>query len=91
MQSREATPLSDPEMEPNPRIYGAEACDSPIEMALDQRPAVPAKDGKPYGSRQLLPYEISIEEFHETQEGSNRGKRMRGMLGRVFGAGVAVR
>ncbi len=39
----------------------------------------------------LLPYEISIDELREMQEGGgNKVKRMKGMLGRVFG-GVAVR
>ncbi|KJR86894.1 cyclin [Sporothrix schenckii 1099-18] len=39
-----------------------------------------------------LPYEISMEELREIQDGGNRVKRVRGMLGRVFGStGVLVR
>lgn len=39
-----------------------------------------------------LPYEISLEELREIQDGGNRVKRVRGMLGRVFGSsGVLVR
>lgn len=41
--------------------------------------------------KSLLPYEISPEELRDLQEGGSRVKRMRGMLGRVFGSGVAVR
>lgn len=39
-----------------------------------------------------LPYEISLEELRDIQDGGNRVKRVRGMLGRVFGSsGVLVR
>lgn len=41
--------------------------------------------------KSLLPYEISPEELRDLQEGGSRVKRMRGMLGRVFGSGVAAR
>lgn len=40
----------------------------------------------------FLPYEISLEELRDIQDGGNRVKRVRGMLGRVFGSsGVLVR
>ncbi|CAK7210080.1 PHO85 cyclin-1 [Sporothrix curviconia] len=43
-------------------------------------------------SSSYLPYEISYEELRDIQDGGNRVKRVRGMLGRVFGSsGVVVR
>ncbi|KAK7742317.1 PHO85 cyclin-1 [Cytospora paraplurivora] len=41
--------------------------------------------------KSLLPYEISPEELRDLQDGGSRVKRMKGMLGRVFGSGAAVR
>ncbi|KAL1895418.1 PHO85 cyclin-1 [Sporothrix stenoceras] len=47
--------------------------------------------GKPAPAA-YLPYEISLEELRDIQDGGNRVKRVRGMLGRVFGSsGVLVR
>ncbi|EFX05322.1 cyclin [Grosmannia clavigera kw1407] len=43
------------------------------------------------GSKTLLPYEISVDDLREIQDGSNRVKRVRGMLGRVFGSNALVR
>lgn len=41
--------------------------------------------------KSLLPYEISPEELRDMQDGGSRVKRMKGMLGRVFGSGATVR
>ncbi|CAK7270322.1 PHO85 cyclin-1 [Sporothrix epigloea] len=38
----------------------------------------------------LLSYEVGHEELREAQEGANRVKRVRGMLGRVFGSSSAL-
>lgn len=43
------------------------------------------------GSKTLLPYEISVDDLREIHEGTNRVKRVRGMLGRVFGSTVLIR
>ncbi len=99
MHSRSTTPLSDPETDPNPYVYGSGAedlYDSPVEIVLD-RPyspekeviyshrKLPATSGK---GQQRLPYEISVEELREMQQ----PKRLRGVFGRVFGGqGVAAR
>jgi PHO85 cyclin-1 len=67
--------------------------EAPVEIVLEQpkqqqmlnRPA-PALTKQ----RSLLPYEISAEELRDLQEGGSRVKRMRGMLGRVFGGSSAT-
>ncbi|KAK3316032.1 hypothetical protein B0H66DRAFT_478499 [Apodospora peruviana] len=94
--SRATTPDDlDQQQYSHPYIY---ACpeeslyDSP-ELVMVERPCVPEKDFQVYGNgkkhqqQQMLPYEISAEELRSLQEdGSGRTvKRMRGMLGRVFG------
>lgn len=63
--------------------------DSP-EVVMVERPVVPEKDAI-YSSvnsvsskKTMLPYEISAEELRNLEDGG-RVKRMRGMLGRVFG------
>lgn len=88
--SRSNTPLS--ELEAEPYVYGADAelYEAPIEIVFEQAPKQQYPSAKSAG-KQLLPYEISADELREMQEGGNRVKRMRGMLGRVFGSTVAVR
>ncbi|KAK3333028.1 hypothetical protein B0T19DRAFT_115153 [Cercophora scortea] len=99
--SRATTPDADMDLapEPHPYIYNCpeELYESPIEILLE-RPCVPAKDSlySGYGksaasSRQMLPYEITADEYRSMEE-NGRVKRMKGMLGRVFGSnGVAIR
>ncbi|KAK0629231.1 cyclin domain-containing protein [Bombardia bombarda] len=91
--SRATTPLSELGAESHPYIYNypEELYQSPVEIMMD-RPCVPAKDPiYAKGRKQMLPYEISAEELRNMEDGG-RVKRMRGMLGRVFGSnGVAVR
>ncbi|CAK7198045.1 PHO85 cyclin-1 [Sporothrix eucalyptigena] len=59
---------------------------TPNSVAGSKR-SLTSKDNKSF-----LPYEITYEEFREMQDGGNRVKRVRGMLGRVFGSsGVLVR
>ncbi|KAK3381851.1 hypothetical protein B0H63DRAFT_214588 [Podospora didyma] len=93
--SRATTP-DDLDAEAHPYIYNCpeELYEPPVEIVMERRPCVPSK-GSIYmqksSSKQLLPYEISAEELRTMEDGS-RVKRMRGMLGRVFGTnGVAVR
>jgi hypothetical protein len=99
MHSRSTTPLSDPETDPNPYVYGSvveDLYDSPVEIVMD-RPYSPEKEvsytrrkmsvitGK---AQQRLPYEISVDELREMQQ----PKRLRGVFGRVFGGqSVAAR
>ncbi|KAK2074758.1 hypothetical protein P8C59_008941 [Phyllachora maydis] len=86
-----STPLNDPKADPNPYIYGS-AYDSlvdalpmcPPEQCYLQYRKVPSNGAVGKGSQQLLPYEISPEELREMDSGRTV-KRMRGMLGRVFG------
>ncbi|KAK4118501.1 hypothetical protein N657DRAFT_637981 [Parathielavia appendiculata] len=74
----------------------APVCDSPMEVLYDHEPpCVPEKDavyalkaarGKRQHQQQMLPYEISVEDLKSLEESSRgSGKRMRGVLGRVFG------
>ena len=104
--SRATTPLSDlADPEADPYVCSAtldephsDLYDVPVEIMLDSTAPVTGK--RPVTSHgyvsshkgtHLLPYEISAEELRELHEGSGRVKRVRGMLGRVFGAGVSVR
>jgi len=80
--------------EPHSDLY-----ETPVEIVLEAAPATGKRPvtshGAGYGASHkgahLLPYEISAEELRELHEGAGRVKRVRGMLGRVFGAGVSVR
>jgi len=92
--SRATTPEDD--LEPvysQPYIYNypeQDMYDSP-EVILVERPMVPEKDSiySSVSKKQMLPYEISAEELRHMDDGG-RVKRVRGMLGRVFGAGTPV-
>lgn len=59
---------------------------TPNSLAGSKRTPSPLSKGKA-----LLPYEVSVDDLREIQDGSNRVKRVRGMLGRVFGSSVLVR
>jgi len=80
--------------EPHSDLY-----ETPVEIVLDtastssKRPVTSHGAGYGYSQKgsHLLPYEISADELRDLQDGSGRVKRVRGMLGRVFGAGVATR
>ncbi len=104
--SRATTPLSDPGLDlDDPYVYYADAAAAanpaasaaelyyspPVEIVLRERPIAGANATTKASS--MLPYEISVEELRELQEGGTRVKRVRGVLGRVFGGGngVAVR
>jgi len=99
--SRATTPISEAG-EQQPYIYNCpeEHYQSPVEIVME-RPCVPEKDAaypgvyrKVPAGKPMLPYEISAEELRNLEDGG-RVKRVRGMLGRVFGtscnAGVAAR
>ncbi len=60
-----------------------QAIGTPNSLAGSKR-SLSAKD------KSFLPYEITADELHDIQDGG-RVKRVRGMLGRVFGTGVLVR
>ncbi|KAK5653307.1 hypothetical protein OQA88_8998 [Cercophora sp. LCS_1] len=91
--SRATTPISEMDStEPQPYVYNCpeEMFESPTSYIVVP-PDVPEKDsiythGKTGSNKQLLPYEISAEELRNLEDGG-RVKRMRGMLGRVFGTG----
>ncbi|KAK4212758.1 cyclin-U4-1 [Rhypophila decipiens] len=65
------------------------------EVVMIEGPVVPEKDTMYSSARgagckkQMLPYEISAEELQNLEDGS-RVRRMRGMLGRVFGGNNAT-
>lgn len=94
--SEATTPLSSDGEAPyiyDGMLHTGSLYDPPVEIVLGQpkqqlmlnRPA-PAL----MKQRSLLPYEISAEELRDLQEGGSRVKRMRGMLGRVFGGSNAT-
>jgi len=89
--SRATTPMSDVSDPNEPYMYNPDMdlYGPPVEIVLENAPAT-KRGGK---DKSLLPYEISAEELRDLQDGNRGGvKRMRGMLGRVFGnSGVAVR
>ncbi|KAJ9132141.1 Cyclin [Pleurostoma richardsiae] len=91
--SRATTPMSDPEIDPYTYGAGADAelYSSPIQIVLDAAPETQYPPAKTSG-KQLLPYEIHPDDLRDMHDGGNPVKRMRGMLGRVFGgSGVAAR
>ncbi|KAH6647907.1 hypothetical protein BKA67DRAFT_594738 [Truncatella angustata] len=88
--SRSSTPLSAPE---DPYLYAdGDLYESPVEIVLDMpQPAAIRNYRK---DDHLLPYEISVDELREMQEGGSKAKRARtgrGMWGRMFGGAVQVR
>lgn len=97
LSSRATTPLS--EVAADPYVYSADAAaaasqlyGSPTDLPVLEAPStLVAKRAMETSGKQanLLPYEISPEELRELQEG--RVKRMRGVLGRVFGTTAATR
>jgi len=62
-------------------LYG-----SPVVIDTDMAKAVPAPS-----SARMLPYEISVEQYHELHEGPAKKRHKRGMWGRLLGGAVAVR
>jgi hypothetical protein len=98
-QSRATTPLSPPDVEAaQPYIVPSQdgLYHSPAEIGP---PTVPAKDIYSHhrgmssrSSQNILPYEISADELQAMHDShSSKTKRMRGVLGRVFGSSVSVR
>lgn len=88
--SRSSTPLSDPEVEPYVAYMDGSLHESPIEIVLDMpEPAMAPMHKNAYRRKQLLPYEISVDELRELQDGTANTKRARtgrGMWHRMFGA-----
>ncbi|KAG6036662.1 hypothetical protein E4U41_005570 [Claviceps citrina] len=92
-QSRATTPL---ESDPSPYIQGVSQVkgnlyDFPAAVFLDTDPAKPApeqsvpRDG-------MLPYDMSVQRYHELQEASaNKKRHKRGMWERLLGGAVTVR
>ncbi|KAI1454432.1 cyclin [Annulohypoxylon moriforme] len=96
--SRSSTPLSD--HDDSSYLYDGSLYASPVEVVLDmplQPAAAGTRGGYPTGgkhAKQLLPYEISADDLRAMQDGSAKAKRARtgrGMWGRMFGGGIAVR
>lgn len=91
-QSRSTTPL---ESNPSPYMYEVSQpqdslYDSPIEIVLDADLAKSAPEPLQSGNR-MLPYEISVEQYHQLQDGPAKKRPRRGMWGRLLGGAVAVR
>ncbi|KAI0429070.1 hypothetical protein F5Y09DRAFT_270867 [Xylaria sp. FL1042] len=87
--SRSSTPLSDAEADPYVAYMDGSLHESPIEIVLDMpEPAMASMHKGAYRRKQLLPYEISVDELRELQDGSANAKRARtgrGMWHRMFG------
>ncbi|KAI1420360.1 hypothetical protein F5Y12DRAFT_134566 [Xylaria sp. FL1777] len=88
--SRSSTPLTDAEADPYVAYMDGSLHESPIEIVLDMpEPALAPMHKNAYRRKQLLPYEISVEELRELQDGTANAKRARtgrGMWHRMFGA-----
>ncbi|EFY90450.1 hypothetical protein MAC_03444 [Metarhizium acridum CQMa 102] len=91
-QSRSATPL---ESNPSPYMYEVSQpqgslYDSPIHVVseADLAKSVPELAAS---SNRMLPYEISVEQYQQLQDGSAKKRHKRGMWGRLLGGAVAVR
>lgn len=96
--SEATTPLSSDGEAPyiyDGMLHTGSLYEPPVEIVLEQPKQQQMLQPPPHAltkQRSLLPYEISAEELRDLQEGGSRVKRMRGMLGRVFGgSGVAAR
>ncbi|XP_044719131.1 cyclin domain-containing protein [Hirsutella rhossiliensis] len=88
-QSRSTTPLeSDPEATPYETPLKAPLYDSPVQIVVDadSQKAVPAPS-----SARMLPYEISVEHYHQMHDGAAKKRHKRGMWGRLLGGAVTVR
>lgn len=87
-QSRSTTPL---ESDPEPYSYDAQQgslYDSPVEIVIDTD--MPKAAPAPTSAR-MLPYEISVEQYHQLHEGAAKKRHRRGMWGRLLGGAVTVR
>lgn len=100
--SRATTPLSEIDTEPQTVIYNSgnvpdDLYESPVEIIME-RPCVPEKDAVYYprrkvtGGKQLLPYEISVEDMRCMEDNGRSKSRMRsrGVFGRVFGSNTTT-
>lgn len=67
-------------------VYDDQVIGTPNSLAGSKRSL-----SKENNKSSFLPYEISLEELRDIQEGGNRVKRVRGILGRVFSSGGLVR
>jgi PHO85 cyclin-1 len=95
IESRSTTPISvfsaDEAHVLNLENISSDLYESPVEIVLAAQ-GYGVKERTKQG-KNLLPYEISVEELQNMQTGGRGIKRVRGVLGRVFGgtAGVTVR
>ncbi|CAJ2504980.1 Uu.00g123740.m01.CDS01 [Anthostomella pinea] len=87
--SRSSTPFSEPEVlciDRSGALY-----ESPVQILPANGSAYSRTGGYRKEGKQLLPYEISADEFRELQDSSTRAKRQRtgrGMWGRMFGGAI---
>ncbi|KAI2628890.1 cyclin [Hypoxylon sp. NC1633] len=93
--SRSSTPLSEPGDSYVSYVDGS-LYDSPVEIVVDMpQPAAGSRGAyRSKDAKQLLPYEISPDDLRALQDGSSKAKRARtgrGVWGRMFGGGIAVR
>jgi PHO85 cyclin-1 len=81
--SRSSTPLSDPEIDLHMTYMDGSLYASPVVLeSIDPAPKSASR------SKKLLPYEISVDDLHELQDGGANTKRARtgrGMWNRMFG------
>jgi len=87
--SRSSTPLSDPEIDLHMTYMDGSLYESPVEIFLEMpRPSTDPAYKSASRSKKLLPYEISVDDLHELQDGGANTKRARtgrGMWNRMFG------
>ncbi|KJZ78622.1 hypothetical protein HIM_02013 [Hirsutella minnesotensis 3608] len=85
--SRSTTPLASQIEHPVAETKGP-LYDSPVEIVMD---ADPPKMVSAPNSERMLPYEISVEQYHQLHDGSGKKRHKRGMWGRLLGGAVTVR
>ncbi|KZZ97522.1 Cyclin Pcl [Moelleriella libera RCEF 2490] len=93
-QSRSSTPL---EAGPSPCMHEAASrprsslYESPIEVVMDTDVAKSTPEPSIVPDVGMLSYEMSLEHYHQNQDGPAKKRPKRGVWGRLLGGAVAVR
>ncbi|KAK2596685.1 PHO85 cyclin-1 [Conoideocrella luteorostrata] len=92
-QSRSTTPL---ESDPSPYMCEVSQTQdslysSPIEIVMDADLAKSAPELQLSADGSMLPYEISVDQYHQLQEGPAKKRHKRGVWGRLLGGAVTAR
>ncbi|KYK55141.1 hypothetical protein DCS_07103 [Drechmeria coniospora] len=89
-QSRSTTPL---DADLSPYSYQTQPgglYDSVVEIVIDADAGLPQVATVP-SNAEAVPYEMSVDQYHELHEGSGKKRQRRSMWGRLLGGAVAVR